>query len=378
MKIKTVISSVLILSILLSCFSVQVFAQTEVITENTLIRDIKANEAVLKSGLYLDNYAEDKSIKDIFVEAVIEDTVKGLNIYVDNYYKNIELKHSPYTQEEINTDPTKANVDLYFFPCDKPNAPFAVICPGGAYMNVAVLEEGFSVAAALNEQGYNAFVLRYRIGDEAINNAPVDDLAASVKYITENASEFNVDKNNYAVFGFSAGGHLAAEFGTDNMGYMNYGLSKPTVIVTGYALVSVENMPVIYKILLGDKAKEEDGYEICPEKHISADTPPMFIWAGKNDILDYSVNSALLAKSLYETNIPVRFEVYDNAQHGVATGKGTDAEGWVERACDFWEDSSSATDPTEEIENAFSPILLYKIVLAFFKILRFITSGFLY
>jgi len=33
-------------------------------------------------------------------------------------------------------------------------------------------------------------------------------------------------------------------------------------------------------------------------------------------------------------------EVYDNAKHGIGIGVGTDAEGWVERAAEFWQSVS--------------------------------------
>ena len=46
----------------------------------------------------------------------------------------------------------------------KPNAPFAMIAPGGGFAYVGSLHEGFPIAQSIAEQGYNAFVVKYRAG----------------------------------------------------------------------------------------------------------------------------------------------------------------------------------------------------------------------
>ena len=40
--------------------------------------------------------------------------------------------------------------------------------------------------------GYPVFVLRYRIGMKASNNAPLQDVVRAVQYITEHAGQFGV------------------------------------------------------------------------------------------------------------------------------------------------------------------------------------------
>ena len=57
----------------------------------------------------------------------------------------------------------KSNTGLFFFR-GKPGAPFAVISPGGGFSYVGSIHEGFPYAAAISKQGYNAFVLKYRVG----------------------------------------------------------------------------------------------------------------------------------------------------------------------------------------------------------------------
>ena len=67
----------------------------------------------------------------------------------------------------------------------------------------------------------------YRIGMKASNNAPLQDVVRAVQYITEHAGQFGVQAEDYAIVSYSSGGQIAGLFGTDAVGYKNYGLPKP-------------------------------------------------------------------------------------------------------------------------------------------------------
>lgn len=94
------------------------------------------------------------------------------------------------------------------------NAPFVLLIPGGAYEDVCMINEGFLTAIELNRMGYNAFVCKYRTGEFAKFPAPQEDVAKTLRWICQNAPRLKVDCRDYAVCGFSAGGHLAARRGT--------------------------------------------------------------------------------------------------------------------------------------------------------------------
>ena len=66
--------------------------------------------------------------------------------------------------------------------------------------------------------GINAFVLDYRAGTDDAADKSEEDLHRAIQFIFENKERFQLE-DSYAVVGFSAGGHLTAEFGTDNRGY---------------------------------------------------------------------------------------------------------------------------------------------------------------
>lgn len=58
-------------------------------------------------------------------------------------------------------------------------------------------------AAQLHDMGYGVFVLRYRIWMDMGDNAPLEDLARAVEYITAHAEELGVQPEDYALVGFS-------------------------------------------------------------------------------------------------------------------------------------------------------------------------------
>ena len=134
--------------------------------------------------------------------------------------------------------------ELEYFPAPGGGKkPFALICPGGGYRFVMSCIEGEPYARALNEKGYTAFVLRYRTRKRQIP-APQQDIARGVREILENAEKYEVQKEGYSVWGSSAGGHLAAGFGTKEYGYLHFGLPKPGVLILCYPVITWGSRPI--------------------------------------------------------------------------------------------------------------------------------------
>ena len=117
--------------------------------------------------------------------------------------------------------------------------PVAIICPGGGYRRVCNFIEGHPYAKKLNAMGYHAIVVFYRVNVLARYPAPQEDLARAVKTAYAKAEEWKLDMKGYSVWGSSAGGHLAASFGTKNMGYTQYGLPKPGALILTYPVVTM-------------------------------------------------------------------------------------------------------------------------------------------
>lgn len=243
-----------------------------------------------------------------------------------------------WSDEDIAADKTKVEAKLIAFPLPE-KSRFVLICPGGAYMSVASIVEGFPAAKKLNELGYAAFVLKYRCGKHALAPNPMDDLAAALRLILDNADRFNIDPNQYTVMGFSAGGHLAASFGTESLGYVNYHLPKPANMVLAYPVITMGNKSHAgsVKNLLGTKNTHNSSLieKWSVEQHLTENYPPTFVWQCDHDNTVPVENTSMLAEGLRVKGVKVHYETFRSDAHGWGIAEGTPAEGWLERAVDF-------------------------------------------
>ena len=217
--------------------------------------------------------------------------------------------------------------------------PFAVICPGGGYAVVCSFIEGTPFARKLNERGISAFILYYRVRRKARFPQPQDDLARAVKEILNRAEEYRIETENYSVWGSSAGGHLAASFGTERMGWAKYGLPKPGAIVLCYPVISMD--PTLthkgtHDNLLGTHPTDDQERAASIEEQVTPNYPPTYLWCGDADSLVPPENTRRMAAALETAGVPFRCEVFPEVEHGVGPGTGTAAEGWIDQAVDFW------------------------------------------
>ena len=72
------------------------------------------------------------------------------------------------------------------------------------------------MAQQLAARGYVAVLPEYRLATEARYPAAVLDLKAAIRWLRANAQAYQIDTARVAVWGFSAGGQLAALLGTTN------------------------------------------------------------------------------------------------------------------------------------------------------------------
>ena len=217
--------------------------------------------------------------------------------------------------------------------------PVAIICPGGGYRRVCSFIEGYPFAKKLNSMGFHAIVVYYRVRELAVFPNPMDDLAQAILEIHQKADLWNLDMTNYSVWGSSAGGHLAASYGTDSMGYRKYGLPKPGAMILVYPVVTMGEKSHMgsRQFLIGSNPSNELIYLTSVDQQITANYPSTFLWWGDADETVDPENSKLLRSALQQHNIPCLCREYHGVGHGVGIGKDLACEGWFEDAVDFWE-----------------------------------------
>lgn len=90
-----------------------------------------------------------------------------------------------------------------------------IIFPGGGHKILVWTNEGAKVAIALNRMGVSAFVVKYRLANEAdspysVEGDATDDARRAVRWVRAHAAEYAVDPERVGVMGFSAGGELVS------------------------------------------------------------------------------------------------------------------------------------------------------------------------
>lgn len=218
-------------------------------------------------------------------------------------------------------------------------APFALIAPGGGYAMVCGAIEGEPFAKELNKRGYSVFIVYYRVKKEARHPAPLDDIARAVREILDNAEKWNVEAEGFSVWGSSAGGHLAACFGTDSVGYAHYGLPKPAAMVLVYPVITMgeHTHKGSRNNLLGKKASPEMVKQLSVENLITANYPPTYIWNTLEDKTVPPINGQLFAEAAEKAGIVYQYHRYNFGAHGCGLAKGLECEGWFDEAVAFWQ-----------------------------------------
>ena len=265
-----------------------------------------------------------------------------------------------YGAGECARDPAREGVSLVWFPSDEPGAddrPYILVVPGGGFVNVWNLTEGWPIAEQFNRLGYHAFTLTYQVdGDRRLLEKDLEDVARALRFIRENAARFHVWAEEYITCGFSAGGYLVCLWNTP-MGYPAHGLPGPRATFPIYPVTSlregiryVSPDPVESVRLYGcpiEEALKQD-YEI-PD-HVDR-FPPCAVFLAAQDELVNPENSKVLAAALEGRGIPCRLEIGPTGGHGFADGSGMCMAGWTERAVRWYEGlDAQPTRPSDRAE----------------------------
>lgn len=242
-----------------------------------------------------------------------------------------------WDEEARKEDPSKEATGISAFPMPG-DRPFFLICPGGGYSSVCSVAEGFPIAMRLNELGYSAFILQYRVGEHAKNLNPLQDLAQAVRFLCANKERFGITQMDYRLVGFSAGGHLAALFATEHEGAAALGVPAAKGIALGYPVVTMGayTHPGSRELFAGKQADEETIARFSIENRITPAYPPVFLWQCDEDDTVPVENSQMLADALERSGVPYCREMFEGSAHGWGLATGTVAEGWVDRAVTFF------------------------------------------
>ncbi len=236
-----------------------------------------------------------------------------------------------YKMSETREDGFCATLTTYIleettYPENPRKKPAIIILPGSGYWKCCP-REGEPVAMKYLAKGYNAFVLMYSCSPDVYPKA-LCEVSNAVKMVRENADKWNIDPDKIAVCGFSAGGHLAATLGTlwnREPAVKCDGLNKPNALILGYPVITSEGEyrhEGSFNYLLQERTADKALMEfLSPEKQVSEDTPPTFLFHAYGDNCVPMENSMMFASALKKANIPFELHVFPRGCHGFGTAE---------------------------------------------------------
>ncbi len=233
--------------------------------------------------------------------------------------------------------------------------PTLLFIPGGAFVS-ANINKNFQLKVDIAEAGYAVASISYRVVPSAIFPAQLEDAKAAVRFLRANAKRFNIDPDNIAVMGSSAGGLFAAMtgltndmkefdkgenldqsssvkavvdlFGASDLTKIGYGAPKfiqdlhfdssspESVLVNGMALVQRTNGGIL--------SNPERAAKTNPLNYITKKSPPFLVMVGDADKRVSANQSELLHDALIKKGVDSTFYILKGAGHGNLPWEQTD------------------------------------------------------
>lgn len=214
---------------------------------------------------------------------------------------------------------------------EKATGTGVIICPGGSYKVLVYEAEGVRTAKEFQKRGIAAFVLKYRLPDEAImadkKYGPLQDAQQAIKIVRENAGKWGIDSNKIGIMGFSAGGHLAATAATHFLSPVIAGPKKtnlrPDFLILVYPVISMQTVLThadSRNNLLGSSPSQETIDLFSNELQVNANTPPTYITHAGDDQLVDTENSIRFYQKLRSSHVPAELHLFPKGGHGFVLG----------------------------------------------------------
>jgi acetyl esterase/lipase len=226
-------------------------------------------------------------------------------------------------------------------------APTAIIiCPGGGYFRLAMNYEGYDVADFLNKHGISAFVLKYRLGPKYKYPNEMLDGQRAIRWVRAHAAQYGYKEDQIGIWGFSAGGHLAATVGT----HFDYGMkdpqddidkqsSRPDFLILAYPVITMLTQTThqgSLRNLLGEHPDPALVKLLSDELQVTSKTPPAFLFHTTEDPVVPVENSISFYLALRKAGVPAEMHIYLKGHHGVGlASKDPILHTWTDHLLDW-------------------------------------------
>lgn len=250
-------------------------------------------------------------------------------------------------------DPCQDVPYLKIFPAREGDraGPAMLLLAGGGYDHLSNRKEQAPVAAYFSDHLHvTTFVLYYRLvrSDGSYRYpVPMWDGQRALKLMRYRARALHIDPQRIGVFGFSAGGHLAAtlalhpddDFGLPTRDAVDAVAGKVDILGLGYPVISMD--PAAHGTS-NTRAHLLDGFHgqalraletrLSAQNNVGPGTPPVFLFVSMDDQRIDPRNSVMFRDALQAAGIPAEVHLFAHGAHGV--GLATDMpeeQAWPEQ-----------------------------------------------
>lgn len=234
----------------------------------------------------------------------------------------------------------RQKLDLYLPAGEAKARPLVIAIHGGAWRGGS---KENSLAVRLVRDGYAVASINYRLSQDAIFPAQIEDCKAAVRWLRANANKYGLDPNRFAAWGTSAGGHLAALLGTTGdikdfdkgpnldqssavQAVVNF-FGPSELLTLGRQSGSTSRMDhnaadSPESQLLGGALQKNPkaARRASPITYVSKNDPPMLLVHGTADPIVPCEQSRVFYRALLKKKIPAKLHLVEGAGHGSGFG----------------------------------------------------------
>lgn len=232
----------------------------------------------------------------------------------------------------VGKTPADVPTVTIYLPAHNTTKTGVLIAPGGGYSYLSMHHEGEDIAHWLNAHGVAAFVLRYRLGPVYHHPIELGDAQRAMRLLRLNANEYGIAPDHIGMWGFSAGGHLAATAGThydagnpQSPDPAERQSCRPDFLILAYPVITLllpNTHGVSRKYLLGDDAPQSLLNNLSDETQVNKDTPPTFLFATTDDGVVPVMNSVAFYTALVKAGVPAEMHLFQHGNHGAGLAEG--------------------------------------------------------
>ena len=217
--------------------------------------------------------------------------------------------------------------DIFLPPLEEKSRPAVLFIHGGGWIEGDRSQlRGYGILLA--RLGFVCMCNSYRLSNESIWPAQIQDVNCAIRYLRTNATDLGLDPNRIGVSGNSAGGHLSLMAAASNYdqifegeGGSNEVSSEIKAVCAIYPPTTIRQLEMLnplenaFLLLMGKEAKKEDYDKASPLNYVTEDYPPCMLIHGSTDSVVRLKDSTKFYEKLIEFDRPASLHVFSEEEH---------------------------------------------------------------